>query len=44
MLANEHVISKRTADHDVASILARLGLDTRARIAGWVERMGMRNG
>jgi DNA-binding CsgD family transcriptional regulator len=43
-LANELVISTRTADHHVANILAKLGLDTRAQIAGWVERIGMRNG
>jgi non-specific serine/threonine protein kinase len=43
-LANELVISTRTADHHVASILAKLGLDTRAQIAGWVERIGMRDG
>jgi len=43
-LANELIISTRTADHHVANILAKLGLDTRAQIAGWVERIGMRNG
>jgi non-specific serine/threonine protein kinase len=40
-LAHVLVISTRTADHHVANILAKLGLDTRAQIAGWVERMGM---
>ena len=43
-LANELFISTRTADHHVANILAKLGLDTRAQIAGWVERIGIRNG
>jgi non-specific serine/threonine protein kinase len=43
-LANELIISTRTADHHVANILAKLGLDTRAQLAGWVERMGMRDG
>ena len=40
-LADVLVISTRTADHHVAHILAKLGLATRAQIAGWVERMGM---
>jgi non-specific serine/threonine protein kinase len=42
-LAHELVISTRTADHHVANILAKLGLATRAQIAGWVERMGIPN-
>ena len=43
-VAKELIISARTVDHHVANILAKLGLDRRAQIAGWVERMGIANG
>jgi non-specific serine/threonine protein kinase len=34
-IAEQLVISERTAEHHVQSILNKLGLATRAQVAGW---------
>jgi non-specific serine/threonine protein kinase len=40
-IADELVISVRTADHHVANILTKLDLTTRAQIAGWAVQHGL---
>jgi DNA-binding NarL/FixJ family response regulator len=40
-IADSLVISERTAEHHVSSILAKLGVDSRGQIAVWAVQRGL---
>jgi DNA-binding NarL/FixJ family response regulator len=40
-IAESLVISERTVENHVSSILARLGVDTRAQVAAWTVQQGL---
>jgi DNA-binding NarL/FixJ family response regulator len=43
-IAEELIVSERTADTHVRNILGKLGLASRAQVAAWATRQGLTRG